>query len=170
MQILPFILTQLPQFVFNLTNPTSSSSTPITTSVGTAATGAAANIPPEMQTGRYTLPALPYAYDVCPPPRLFPPSRPLDTNIRGKYIGARALHLHHNHDTPPHQAPPSLRHQPQRRTLPRGRRRDKPDCAAGADPFQRRRAHQPLAVLEEPCAGGNGRGEGRGGAEAGAGD
>lgn len=53
MQILPFLLTQLPQFVLNFTSPTQSLSSE----------------PPSQVTGiaemaEYTLPALPYAYEV----------------------------------------------------------------------------------------------------------
>lgn len=52
MQILPFLLAQLPQFVLNLTSPTQSLSSEPPQVTGT------------VDMAKYTLPALPYAYDV----------------------------------------------------------------------------------------------------------
>lgn len=64
MQLSAFLFTQLPQYLLNLTNP---SPTPLSASITNPSSSI---LPGDMAVAEFTLPALPYAYDVSFIPHL----------------------------------------------------------------------------------------------------
>lgn len=120
-----------------------------------------------MATPTYTLPPLPYAYDVSTLTQslLDHPSQS-PSLLKPTFLGPRTGHLPADHGAAPPEAPPDLHHQPQRRPGRAGQghpgqRRAAAYRPAAEDQVQRRRAHQPLAFLEEPDAAGHGGGVAR---------